>query len=136
MRGLDAFSLESQFSLTINLVYKPRRDTTVHAGFARYPNLELPGDLPRHQQYIRGDQIFAGTSRAPGIASGSNLGSAARNRLLLGRRLHPEIMPDLVCGEDNYFRINNRSTITSSGRMPCTNGCLRESARCKKVLLY
>ena len=31
---------DSQFSPTINFVYKPRRDTTVHAGFAR--NFQIP----------------------------------------------------------------------------------------------
>jgi outer membrane receptor protein involved in Fe transport len=37
---VTGFTINSQFSPTINFVYKPRDNTTMHAGFAR--NFQLP----------------------------------------------------------------------------------------------
>ena len=98
---LDAFSADSQFSPTINFVYKPRRDTTVHAGFARYfqiPNFQ--GISPAI------NNIFAGTSGSLGVASGGNLAPLPETDYYWDAGFIHEIMPDLVWGEDNYFRID------------------------------
>ena len=98
---LDAFSVDSQFSPTINFVYQPRRDTTVHAGFARYfqiPNFQ--GISPAI------NNIFAGTSGSLGVASGGNLAPLPETDYYWDAGFTHEIMPDLVWGEDNYFRID------------------------------
>lgn len=98
---LDAFSVDSQFSPTINFVYKPLHDTTVHAGFARYfqvPNFQ--GISPAI------NDIFAGTSGALGVASGGNLAPLPETDYYWDAGFTHEIMPDLVWGEDNYFRID------------------------------
>ncbi len=98
---LDAFSVNSQFSPTINFVYKARPDTTLHAGFARYfqiPNFQ--GVSPAI------NNIFAGTSGSLGVASGGNLAPLPETDYYWDAGFTHQIMPNLVWGEDNYFRID------------------------------
>jgi hypothetical protein len=98
---LDAFSINSQFSPTINFVYKMRSDTTVHAGFARYfqiPNFQ--GISPAI------NNIFAGTSGSLGVASGGNLAPLPETDYYWDAGFTHEIVPNLAWGEDNYFRID------------------------------
>ncbi len=98
---LDAFSVNSQFSPTINFVYKVRPHTTLHAGFARYfqiPNFQ--GISPAI------NNIFAGTSGSLGVAGGGNLAPLPETDYYWDAGFTHEIMPNLVWGEDNYFRID------------------------------
>ncbi len=98
---LDAFSVNSQFSPTINFVYKAREDTTLHAGFARYfqiPNFQ--GISPAI------NNIFAGTSGSLGVASGGNLAPLPETDYYWDVGFTHQVVPNLVWGEDNYFRID------------------------------
>ncbi|MGD0075579.1 MAG: TonB-dependent receptor [Candidatus Binataceae bacterium] len=98
---LQGFSENSQFSPTINLVYKFRPDTTLHAGFARYfqiPNFQ--GISPSISN------IFAGTSGSLGVASGGNVAPEPETDYYWDAGLTHEILPRLMWEEDNYFRID------------------------------
>ncbi len=98
---LDAFSVNSQFSPTINFVYKVRPHTTLHAGFARYfqiPNFQ--GISPAI------NNIFAGTSGSLGVAGGGNLAPLPETDYYWDAGFTHELIPNLAWGEDNYFRID------------------------------
>jgi outer membrane receptor protein involved in Fe transport len=98
---LDAFSVNSQFSPTINFVYKVRPHTTAHAGFARYfqiPNFQ--GISPAI------NNIFTGTSGSLGVARGGNLAPLPETDYYWDAGFTHQLMPNLVWGEDNYFRID------------------------------
>jgi len=91
---------DSQFSPTINFVYKPRRDTTIHAGFAR--NFQVPN--------------FQGIS--PGITALKNTTGGVGPGIPLSTKLDAEtdytwdvgythqLNPQLVLSQDSYFRID------------------------------
>jgi outer membrane receptor protein involved in Fe transport len=91
---------DSQFSPTINFVYKPRRKTTIHAGFAR--NFQVPN--------------FQGIS--PGITALKNTTGGVGPGIPLSTKLDAEtdytwdvgythqITPQLVLSQDSYFRID------------------------------
>ncbi len=98
---LQGFSVNSQFSPTINLVYKIRPDTTLHAGFARYfqiPNFQ--GVSPNISN------IFAGTSGSLGVASGGNLAPEPETDYYWDAGFTHAFLPHLMWEEDNYFRID------------------------------
>src|SRR5712664_3211058 len=64
---VTGFTVDSQFRPTINFVYKPRTDTTLHAGFAR--NFQVPN----FQGVSSGiSRLFAGTTGAVGTSPGGN----------------------------------------------------------------
>jgi outer membrane receptor protein involved in Fe transport len=91
---------DSQFSPTINFVYKLRRDTTIHAGFAR--NFQIPN--------------FQGIS--PGIAALNHTTGGVGPGIPLNTSLDAEtdytwdvgytdqITPQLVLSQDGYFRMD------------------------------
>jgi outer membrane receptor protein involved in Fe transport len=91
---------DSQFSPTINFVYKPRRATTIHAGFAR--NFQIPN--------------FQGIS--PGIAALNHTTGGVGPGIPLNTSLDAEtdytwdagytdqITPQLVLSQDGYFRMD------------------------------
>jgi len=98
---LSGFFVDSQFSPTINFVYKIRHDTTLHAGFARYfqiPNFQ--GISPSISN------LFAGTSGAIGVASGGNLAPEPETDYYWDVGFTHEFLPRLNWEEDNYFRID------------------------------
>ncbi len=98
---LDAFSVSSQFSPTINFVYKVRPDTTLHAGFARYfqiPNFQ--GISPVFSN------VLAATSASAGVAPGGSLAPLPETDYYWDAGFTQQLMPNLVWGEDNYFRID------------------------------
>jgi len=98
---LQGFSVDSQFSPTINFVYKVRPDTTLHAGFARYfqiPNFQ--GISPNISN------IFAGTSGAIGVATGGNLAPEPETDYYWDAGFTHQFLPNLNWEEDNYFRID------------------------------
>src|SRR5271163_1392560 len=90
----------SQFSPTINFVYKPRLDTTIHAGFAR--NFQIPN--------------FQGIS--PGIAALNHTTGGVGPGIPLNTSLDAEtdytwdvgythqITPRLALSQDGYFRMD------------------------------
>jgi outer membrane receptor protein involved in Fe transport len=91
---------DSQFSPTINFVFRPRRDTTIHAGFAR--NFQIPN--------------FQGIS--PGIAPLNHTTGGVGPGIPLNTSLDAEtdytwdvgythqITPQLALSQDGYFRID------------------------------
>jgi outer membrane receptor protein involved in Fe transport len=91
---------DSQFSPTINFVYKPRRDTTIHVGFAR--NFQVPN--------------FQGIS--PGITALKDTTGGVGPGIPLSTKLEAEtdytwdvgytyqFTPRLVLAQDSYFRID------------------------------
>jgi outer membrane receptor protein involved in Fe transport len=98
---LQGFSVDSQFSPTINFVYKVRPDTTLHAGFARYfqiPNFQ--GISPNISN------IFAGTSGAIGVATGGSLAPEPETDYYWDAGFTHPFLPNLNWEEDNYFRID------------------------------
>jgi outer membrane receptor protein involved in Fe transport len=91
---------DSQFSPTINFVFKPRRDTTIHAGFAR--NFQIPN--------------FQGIS--PGVAALNHTTGGIGPDIPLNTSLDAEtdytwdvgythqITPQLALSQDGYFRMD------------------------------
>jgi outer membrane receptor protein involved in Fe transport len=91
---------DSQFSPTINFVYKPRRDTTVHAGFAR--NFQIPN----FQGVSPGIAALQHTTGGvgPGIPLNTSLDAETDYTWDLGYT--HQITPQLVLSQDSYFRMD------------------------------
>ena len=91
---------DSQFSPTINFVYKPRRDTTLHAGFAR--NFQIPN----FQGISPGIAALQGTTGGvgPGIPLNTELDAETDYTWDVGY-MH-QFTPHLVFAQDSYFRID------------------------------
>ncbi|MGC2445046.1 TonB-dependent receptor [Candidatus Binatus sp.] len=91
---------DSQFSPTINFVYKPRRDTTIHAGFAR--NFQVPN----FQGISTGITALKDTTGGvgPGISLSTNLDAETDYTWDVGY-IH-QFTPHLVLSQDSYFRID------------------------------
>ncbi len=95
---ITGLSNGSQFSPTINLVYKARPDTTLHAGFARYfqvPNFQ--GIAPDTSA------TFAGTSGA--VGSNGNASPFPETDYYWDVGFIERLTPHLTYALDNYFRI-------------------------------
>ncbi len=97
---VSGFVNDSQFSPTINLIYKPRRDTTVHAGFAR--NFQLPN----FQNISSGISALSHTTggAGPGIPLGTGLDAETDYTWDVGYT--HRFTPNLVLAQDSYFRID------------------------------
>lgn len=95
------FTNDSQFSPTINFVYKPRIDTTLHAGFAR--NFQVP-----NFQDVSPDiaKLFAGTTGAAGPSSGGNTSPYAETDYTWDAGFTHQLTPHLTFAQDNYFRLD------------------------------
>ncbi|MFZ0888014.1 MAG: TonB-dependent receptor [Candidatus Binataceae bacterium] len=91
---------DSQFSPTINFAYKPRSDTTLHAGFAR--NFQVPN----FQGISAGIKALQGTTGGvgPGIALNTRLDAETDYTWDLGYT--HQFTPRLVLAQDGYFRID------------------------------
>ena len=91
---------DSQFSPTINFVYKPRRDTTIHAGFAR--NLQVPN----FQGISPGITALKDTTGGvgPGIPLSTKLDAETDYTWDVGYT--HQFTPRLVLSQDSYFRID------------------------------
>ncbi len=95
------FVVASQFSPTINLTYRPRADTTVHAGFAR--NFQIPN----FQEVSSGiSRLFAGTTGANGTSPGGKTSPYAETDYTWDVGFTHEFTPRLVFSHDDYFRID------------------------------
>ena len=91
---------DSQFSPTINFVYKPRRDTTIHAGFAR--NFQVPN----FQGISPGITALKDTTGGvgPGIPLSTKLDAETDYTWDVGYT--HQFTPQLVLSQDSYFRID------------------------------
>ena len=95
------FTIDSQFSPTINFVYKPRADTLLHAGFAR--NFQIPN----FQNVSSGiPTLFAGTTGAVGTRPGGNTSPFAETDYTWDTGFTHQFTRRLAFANDNYFRID------------------------------
>jgi len=98
---VTGFTVASQFSPTINFVYKPWWGTTLHAGFAR--NFQIPNfqDVPPGIS-----KLFAGTTGAVGTSPGGNTSPFAETDYTWDVGFTHQLSPHLQYAQDNYFRID------------------------------
>jgi outer membrane receptor protein involved in Fe transport len=96
----DGFVNDSQFSPTINFIYKPLVDTALHAGFAR--NFQVPN----FQNVSSGITALSNTTGGigPGISLSTKLDAETDYTWDVG--YSHQLMPNLVITQDSYFRID------------------------------
>ena len=97
---LTGFAVDSQFSPTVNFVYRMRPDTTLHAGFAR--NFQIPNFQGISSSTFK---TFAGTSGAAGVGAGRPNPVPETDYSWDAGFTH-DLTPHLVFTQDNYFRID------------------------------
>lgn len=98
---VTGFTVDSQFSPTINLVYKPRADTTLHAGFAR--NFQVPN----FQNVSSGIfKLLRNTSGAVGLNLSGKTTPFAETDYTWDAGFIRQLAPHLAFEQDNYFRID------------------------------
>ncbi|MFZ0246905.1 TonB-dependent receptor [Candidatus Binatus sp.] len=98
---VSGFTVNSQFSPTINFVYKPRTDTTLHAGFAR------SFQVPNFQNVSSGIfKLFAGTTGAVGTSPSGNTSPFTETDYTWDTGFTHQFTPHLAYAQDNYFRID------------------------------
>jgi outer membrane receptor protein involved in Fe transport len=98
---VSGFTVDSQFSPTINFVYKPRPRTVLHVGFAR--NFQVPN----FQNVSSGIfQLLAGTSGAVGTSPSGNTSPFAETDYTWDGGFTHQFTPHLAYAQDNYFRID------------------------------
>jgi len=88
----------SQFSPTINFVYKPRPGTTIHAGFAR--NFQVPN----FQGFSAETSELNGTSGGTGLPISTTLDAETDYTWDVGYT--HQFTPHLQWAQDSYFRID------------------------------
>jgi outer membrane receptor protein involved in Fe transport len=91
---------DSQFSPTINFVYKSRHDTTIHAGFAR--NFQVPNFQGISPGVAKLQRTTGGVG--PGIPLNTNLEAETDYTWDVGYT--HQFTPHLVLSQDSYFRID------------------------------
>ena len=96
----DGLVNDSQFSPTINFIYKLRNDTTLHAGFAR--NFQVPN----FQNISSGISALSNTTGGvgPGIPLSTKLDAETDYTWDVG--YSHQFTPNLVVTQDSYFRID------------------------------
>ncbi len=98
---VTGFIVDSQFSPTVNFIYQPRVDTTLHAGFAR--NFQVPN----FQNVSSGIfKLLAGTSGAVGLDLSGRTEPFAETDYTWDIGFTHQITPGLAFAQDNYFRID------------------------------
>lgn len=98
---VTSFTINSQFSPTINFIYKARADTIFHAGFAR--NFQVPN----FQNVSPGIfKLFAGTTGAVGTSPSGNTSPFTETDYTWDAGFTHQFTPHLAYAEDNYFRID------------------------------
>ncbi|MGO9602943.1 MAG: TonB-dependent receptor domain-containing protein [Candidatus Binataceae bacterium] len=98
---VTGFTVDSQFSPTINFVYKLRSDTVVHAGFAR--NFQVPN----FQNVAPGiTKLFGGTTGAINTSPGGNTSPFTETDYTWDAGFTHQFTPHLAFAQDNYFRID------------------------------
>ncbi len=98
---VTGFTNDSQFSPTINFVYKLRPDTLAHAGFAR--NFQVPNFQNVSPDIFR---LFKGTTGAIGTSPAGNASPFAETDYTWDVGFTHHFSPRLVFAQDNYFRID------------------------------
>ena len=98
---VTAFTTSSQFSPTINFVYKPRTDTVLHAGFAR--NFQVPNFQSVSSGIFK---LFANTTGAVGTSPSGNTSPFAETDYTWDAGFTHQFTPHLAYAQDNYFRID------------------------------
>jgi outer membrane receptor protein involved in Fe transport len=96
----DGFVHDSQFSPTINFVYKLRDDTTLHAGFAR--NFQVPN----FQNISSGITALSGTTGGVGPNISLSTKLEAETDYTWDAGYSHYLTPNLVITQDSYFRID------------------------------
>ncbi len=98
---VTGFTIDSQFSPTINFIYKPRADTVLHAGFAR--NFQLPN----FQNVSSGiSKLLQGTTGALGTTPTGNTSPYAETDYLWDAGFTHQFTSHLAYAQDNYFRLD------------------------------
>jgi outer membrane receptor protein involved in Fe transport len=98
---VTGFTVDSQFSPAVNLVYKPRVDTTLHAGFAR--NFQVPN----FQNVSSGlFKLWGGTTGAVGLNLSGKTSPFAETDYTWDVGFTHQLAPHLAFQQDNYFRID------------------------------
>ena len=96
--AVHAYTMESQFSPRLNVVYQPSKATTFHIGYARDftpPPQELVGTTTLSQ--------FTGTTKAPSVLQSDPVTSEREHYFDAGV-LHT-LLPGLTIGLDGYYKI-------------------------------
>jgi len=97
----DGFVDDSQFSPTINFVYKPQLPTTIHAGFAR--NFQVPN----FQNISTNTAALANTSGATGLPPSTySTKLDAETDYTWDAGYTHQFTPHLQWAQDSYFRID------------------------------
>jgi outer membrane receptor protein involved in Fe transport len=96
----DGFVNDSQFSPTINFIYKPLVDTALHAGFAR--NFQVPN----FQNVSSGITALSDTTGGVGPGISLSTGLDAETDYTWDVGYSHQLMPNLVITQDSYFRID------------------------------
>jgi outer membrane receptor protein involved in Fe transport len=98
---VTGFAINSQFSPTINLVYRAWDNTTVHTGFAR--NFQVPN----FQNVSPGIfKLFAGTTGADGTSPSGNTSPDTETDYTWDTGFTHQFTSRLAFAQDNYFRID------------------------------
>lgn len=101
---MTGFTDASRFSPTINIAYKPRSSTVIHAGFARN------SQLPNFQNVSSGiTKLFAGTTGALNTSRDGNTSPFAETDYKWDAGFNHRLTPHLAFAQDNYFRIDPHS---------------------------
>ncbi len=98
---VSGFTNDSQFSPTINFIYKPWTRTTAHAGFAR--NFQVPNFQGVSPGIFR---LFRGTTGAIGTGPAGNTAPFAETDYTWDAGFTQQLSPELAFAQDNYFRID------------------------------
>jgi len=98
---VTGFTINSQFSPTINFVYMAPENTTVHAGFAR--NFQVPN----FQNVPSGIfKLFAGTTGAVATSPSGDASPYTETDYTWDIGFTHQFTPHLAFAQDNYFRID------------------------------
>lgn len=97
---VSGFANDSQFSPTINFIWKARPDTTLHAGFAR--NFQVPN----FQNISSGIAKLSGTTGGVGAGIPLDTSLYAETDYTWDVGYSHELAPNLNVTQDSYFRID------------------------------
>ena len=98
---VTGFTVNSQFSPTINLIYKLWDDTIIHSGFAR--NFQIPN----FQNVSPGIfKLFAGTTGADGTSPSGNTTPDTETDYTWDTGFTHQFTTHLAYAQDDYFRID------------------------------
>jgi outer membrane receptor protein involved in Fe transport len=108
---LSGYSDKSQFDPSINLVYLPRFDTTLHAGFARYMQ------VPSFQGISPGaPTVFAGTT---GFAGTGTVNPETEDDYEWDAGIVHQVMKHLTVSEDGFYEYTSARPGYCAGFRTC-----------------